>query len=135
MNPELQTSQAREAFYRRDRRSVGMARDFTRTALADWRVGRRADDVLLCVSEVTTNAVLHGVPPGRGFRLRLALHPDGVLRTEVHDSGPGELRYGDMSPESEQGRGLLLVALLADKWGVGEREPGKVVWCEFEVRE
>ncbi|MEV7322200.1 ATP-binding protein [Streptomyces sp. NPDC093970] len=133
MNPELQHPHVREAFYRRDRRSVGVARDFTREALADWGVGRRADDVLLCVSELTTNAVLHGVPPGRGFRLRLTLHPDGVLRVEVHDSGPGELRYGDMSPESEHGRGLLLVSLLADKWGVGEREPGKVVWCEFPV--
>ena len=135
MNPEPQHPHTREAFYRRDRRSVGVARDFTRTALADWGVGPRADDVLLCVSELTTNAVLHGVPPGRGFRLRLALHPDGVLRAEVHDSGPGELRYGDMSPDSEHGRGLLLVTLLADKWGVGEREPGKLVWCEFEVRE
>ncbi|MFJ4327756.1 hypothetical protein ACIP3A_32245 [Streptomyces tricolor] len=34
--------------------------------------------------------------------------------------------------EAEHGRGLLLVAALADKWGgVGERNPAKVVWCEF----
>lgn len=33
----------------------------------------------------------------------------------------------------EHGRGLLLVAALADKWGVRERDPGKVVWCEFRV--
>lgn len=31
----------------------------------------------------------------------------------------------------EGGRGLLLVAALADKWGVGERDLGKVVWAEF----
>lgn len=42
-----------------------------------WEVGPRADDVLLCVSELSTNAVLHGVPPGHGFRLRLTLHRDG----------------------------------------------------------
>ncbi|MDR3079772.1 MAG: ATP-binding protein, partial [Streptomyces sp.] len=36
------------------------------------------------------------------------------------------------SPESEHGRGLLLVTALADKWGAGERNPGKIVWCEFE---
>jgi anti-sigma regulatory factor (Ser/Thr protein kinase) len=131
MNPEPQHPHTREAFYRRDRRSVRLARDFTREALADWETGPRTDDALLCVSELATNALLHGVPPGRGFRLRLALHPDGVLRVEVHDSGPGELRYGDTSPESEHGRGLLLVTLLADKWGVEAREPGKVVWCEF----
>jgi anti-sigma regulatory factor (Ser/Thr protein kinase) len=135
MNAELQHPHTREVFYRRDRRSVRLARDFTREALADWAVAERGDDVVLCVSELATNALLHGVSPGRGFGLRLALHPDGVLRTEVHDSGPGVLRYGDMSTDSEHGRGLLLVTLLADKWGVGDRNPGKFVWCEFEVRE
>lgn len=33
----------------------------------------------------------------------------------------------------EGGRGLLLVSELADKWGVTEREPGKVVWFECWV--
>ncbi|MGI5458219.1 ATP-binding protein [Streptomyces sp. CA-249302] len=133
MNPEPQHPRTREAFYRRDRRSVRRAREFTRETLTAWSLDARTDDVLLCVSELTTNALLHGAPPGRGFALRLTLHPDGVLRTEVHDSGPGELRFGDMSPDSEHGRGLLLVTLLADKWGVGERNPGKTVWCEFAV--
>ncbi|MFB7787526.1 hypothetical protein ACFC1D_33035 [Streptomyces vinaceus] len=31
------------------------------------------------------------------------------------------------------GRGLLLVASLAERWGVGPRLPGEVVWCEFAV--
>ncbi|GGW74721.1 hypothetical protein GCM10010503_60480 [Streptomyces lucensis JCM 4490] len=134
MNVELQHPYTREAFYRRDRRSVGRARDFARAALSDWRITARADDVLLCVSELATNALLHGVPPGRGFGLRLAHHPDGALRVEVHDSGGGEVRVQvpDRSPESEHGRGLLLVAALADEWGVGERNPGKVVWAEFD---
>jgi serine/threonine-protein kinase RsbW len=37
----------------------------------------------------------------------------------------------DAGGEEEHGRGLLLVSVLADKWGVGERDPGKLVWCEF----
>ncbi|MER6352303.1 ATP-binding protein [Streptomyces sp. NPDC001634] len=132
MNEQPQHPHTREAFYRRDRRSVRLAREFTRAALIDWEAGSRSDDVLLCVSELATNALLHGVPPGRGFGLRLTLHPDGVLRIEIHDSGPGEVGLpDDLPPESEHGRGLLLVAALADKWGVGEREPGKIVWCEF----
>lgn len=107
-----------------------------RETLVDWACGARADDVLLCVSELVTNAVLHGVPPGRGFRLHLYLEPaDGILRIEVHDSGDGEVRLADSWADSgeEGGRGLRLVAAFADKWGVGERSPGKVVWCEFEV--
>ncbi|MGP3635489.1 ATP-binding protein, partial [Streptomyces sp. 24-1644] len=34
-------------------------------------------------------------------------------------------------PAGESGRGLLLVDVLADRWGVRERSPGKVVWCAF----
>ncbi len=106
-------------------------------ALTDWMCESRIDDVLLCVSELATNALLHGVPPGRGFLVRLRLDPAaGVLRVEVHDSGHGEVCPAD--PEAlgvaESGRGLLLVTALADEWGVGERNPGKVVWCEFAVR-
>ncbi|MGW0564222.1 ATP-binding protein [Streptomyces sp. NPDC003016] len=120
-----------ERFYRRDRRSVSAAREFARRALADWGMDARMDDVLLCVSELATNALVHGVPPGRGYRLRLWLYGGGVLRIEVHDSGDGLPRVRE--PDGESGRGLLLVTALADRWGVGEREPGKVVWCEFTV--
>ncbi|MEW1696729.1 ATP-binding protein [Streptomyces sp. NPDC091278] len=119
----------REAFYRRERRSVPLARDFTRRALADWGLDACADDVLLCVSELATNALLHGVPPGRGYRLHLYLERPGPLRVEVHDSGEGTPAVRE--PSGESGRGLLLVDTLADRWGVGPRDPGKVVWCEF----
>ncbi|MFL5992839.1 MAG: ATP-binding protein [Streptomyces sp.] len=132
MNPQAQLLLARTALYPRDRRSVAVARDLTRITLTDWGVCERSDDVLLCVSELTTNALLHGVPPHRCFRLDLALTADGILRVEVHDSAPGELRIPDTDPGSERGRGLLLVAAVADEWGVRERDPGKVVWCEFK---
>lgn len=121
----------RERFYRRDRRSVPAAREFTRWALADWGLAadaERSGDVSLCVSELATNALLHGVPPGRGFLLRLGFDGD-VLRAEVHDSGAGVPRVQEAPDEG--GRGLMLVAALSDKWGVGERNPGKVVWCEW----
>ncbi|NUK28119.1 ATP-binding protein [Streptomyces lunaelactis] len=133
MVDESQLPYFREAFYRRDRRCVSAARDFTRRALADWSVADRGDDVLLCVSELATNALLHGIPPGRGFRLHLFLHADGILRVEIHDSGDGCVRLSPPHPEGEGGRGLVLVAALADKWGVGERCPGKRVWCEFAL--
>ncbi|MGW0535212.1 ATP-binding protein [Streptomyces sp. NPDC003032] len=131
MNEETSPRPTRERFYRRERQSVPAARAFTRAALADWGIGDRGDEIALCVSELATNALLHGVPPGRGFRLCLCCIDD-VLRVEVHDSGDGWPRPGGESNDTdESGRGLLLVAALADKWGVDERDPGKVVWCEF----
>ncbi|MEU8538786.1 ATP-binding protein [Streptomyces sp. NPDC048717] len=129
MNDQL--TLVREAFYRRERLSVPLARDFTRKALADWGVHTRADDVLLCVSELTTNALHHGVPPGRGFRLFLYLHHPALLRVEVHDSGDGTPAV--RTPDDESGRGLRIVDALSDLWGVGERDPGKFVWCQFSL--
>ncbi|MER5949085.1 ATP-binding protein [Streptomyces sp. NPDC001904] len=129
MNPEY-----RERFYRRERQSVPAARDFTQAALVAWRKTTRADEILLCVSELTTNALLHGVPPGRGFLLRITHDEvEDTVRVEVHDSGTGTpaVPVPQRSATAENGRGLLLVEALADKWGVGERDPGKEVWCEF----
>jgi anti-sigma regulatory factor (Ser/Thr protein kinase) len=125
----------REKFYRRERRSVPAAREFTRSVLREWDFGSRADDVLLCVSELATNALVHGVPPGRGFLLMLRRDMSGMLRVELHDSGDGEPHIADRPgrgrDQEEGGRGLVLVDALADKWDVGRRDPGKIVWCEF----
>ncbi|MFD3972099.1 ATP-binding protein [Streptomyces cyaneofuscatus] len=96
----------------------------------------RAHDVLLCVTELATNALRHGVPTGRGFRVQIFLERmEMALRVELRDSGDGRVRAADALPgvEDEGGRGLLLVGALADKWGVAERNPGKIVWCEFNL--
>jgi len=85
-----------------------------------------------CFRKCATSAA---VPPNRCLRLDLTLTTDGVLLVEVADSGPGEIRTRDvldLAPEPEGGRGLFLVAALADNWGVRERDPGKVLWCECE---
>ncbi|GHK00253.1 hypothetical protein SY2F82_20500 [Streptomyces sp. Y2F8-2] len=130
VNEMIQLPPLRERFFRRERRSVPAARQFAYEVLAGWGLAEaeRSDDVLLCVDELATNALVHGVPPGRCFRVFLR-YDGAVLRVEVHDSGPGEPRIPLEADEG--GRGLLLVAALSDKWGVGERDPGKVVWCEF----
>lgn len=139
MNETTQLPHFREAFYRRERRSIPLVRRFVLAALDAWACEVNADDVVLCVSELATNALVHGVPPGRGFRVRMFWErEDGRVRVEMHDSGDGEVpevRRGDPLPEgdAEGGRGLVLVSALADAWGVGERNPGKIVWCEFAV--
>ncbi len=106
------------------------ARQFAAETLRWWELAEweRAGDVLLCVSELATNALLHGVPPGRQFLLFLRCN-GRVLHVEVHDSGPGHPRVAER--RGEGGHGLLLVAALSDDWGVRERELGKVVWCAF----
>lgn len=135
MNALTQPLCAHTALYPRHRRSVTLARALTRVTLADWGVAERADDILLCVSELATNALLHGVPAGRRFRLELALGADGVLRVEVQDSGDGDVREpADQDLDAEGGRGLALVRALSDDWGVRARHPGKAVWCVFGVR-
>ncbi|MFJ2224145.1 ATP-binding protein [Streptomyces anulatus] len=136
MNETTQLPYYRAAFYCRERRSIPVVRKFARKALVEWECEKRMNDVLLCVTELATNALRHGVPPGRGFKVHIYLERiENALRVELHDSGDGEVCPADELPgaEDEGGRGLLLVAALADKWGVGERNPGKIVWCEFDL--
>ena len=93
---------------------------------ADVRVDREI--AILLVSELVTNAVLHGVSP---FELRAVQSRTG-LRVEVRDhngSTAPVLRLGDGLAES--GRGLQLVDTLADRWGWSEDGGSKVVWFEI----
>ncbi|MEV6574038.1 ATP-binding protein [Streptomyces sp. NPDC051577] len=132
MNVNIQPALVRERFYPRSRQTVRAAREFLVETLDAWEVAGRRDDLLLCVSELATNALLHGVPPGRGYRVRL-LRFEGAVRIEAHDSGGGRPRIEDRDVRVERGRGLLLVAAIADRWGVVPRVPGKVVWCECDA--
>ncbi|MEU8841327.1 ATP-binding protein [Streptomyces roseus] len=132
MNVEIHPAMLRERYFLRSRQSIASTREFAAVTLDAWGVTHRRDDLLLCVSELATNALLHGVPPGRYYRLRLLLFDD-MVRVEVADSGGGLPRIADRDPGAEGGRGLLLVASLAERWGVGPRRPGKVVWCELAV--
>ncbi|WP_420802369.1 ATP-binding protein [Streptomyces taklimakanensis] len=96
--------------------------------------------VALLVGELTANAVRHGRVPGRDFRLRLTYEaPAGTVRVEVSDASSDRppIEPFDPSCDDESGRGLYLVDVLADRWGVAPREPagsvGKTVWAEATV--
>ncbi|MFE9852765.1 ATP-binding protein [Streptomyces sp. NPDC005576] len=129
----------RELFFWRRRSSVAAVREFVRRAAEEWGLGERVDDVVLCASELATNAVLHGVPAGRGYLVRVERAEAAAgLRIEVHDSGDGrdDVRVSGAGPvgseaSDESGRGLIIVNACADRWGVAVRQPGKIVWCEF----
>ncbi|MBB5996619.1 anti-sigma regulatory factor (Ser/Thr protein kinase) [Streptomonospora salina] len=81
-----------------------------------------ADTAVLLLSELATNAVLHtpsGDVGGR-FAVRAFFLP-GRLRVEVRDEGGAPFQVPSTAPEpapdAEHGRGLLLVATLAYRWG------------------
>ncbi|WP_392671062.1 ATP-binding protein [Streptomyces sp. LN785] len=123
------------------RQAIGIvptARDFARQALHDWGwlpaagADRRAaaEDVLLVVSELVTNACLHAGGPDE---LRIGCTPK-VLRVEVVDSGAGQ--PAPRTPHRAGrpgGHGMFIVQRLCLDWGVLRvpGEPGKTVWAEL----
>lgn len=87
-----------------------------------------ADDARLVVSELTTNAVLHGGPP---IELRLAATGD-TLVISVSDGSSTPPR--PVAPRLESGRGLALVESVAD-WGCADVPgDGKVVTARLQLR-
>ncbi|MCP9946440.1 ATP-binding protein [Streptomyces somaliensis] len=95
----------------------------------------------LLIAELTANAALHGRVRGRHARLVLTLTA-GTLRIEVTDARGDRLPEpapggdGDGDGDGESGRGLLLVASLADAWGCEPHHPGgKTIWAECGRRE
>ncbi|WP_407706149.1 ATP-binding protein [Streptomyces yaizuensis] len=121
---------------------VPLARDFTRQALYDWgwlpaaTADRRAaaEDVLLVVSELVTNACLHAEGPEE-----LRVGCDGkVLRLEVTDRGAGQ--PAPRTPHRAGrpgGHGMFIVQRLCLDWGVVRvpGAPGKTVWAELAAPE
>ncbi|GAA1895406.1 ATP-binding protein [Streptomyces sodiiphilus] len=117
------------------RRGARLARLLTLKELRSWGAPEGlAERAELVVAELAANAVLHGSLPGRGFRLTLAFDPsDRRLRVDVTDS------RGDRCPQTAPagagtgalpagGRGLWLVAALADHWETIPHPPsGKTV--------
>ncbi|MDQ0934662.1 ATP-binding protein [Streptomyces turgidiscabies] len=113
-------------------RSVRLARTRAARLVAEWRHPELAGDAALVVSELMTNALLHGSIRGRLIRVRLTATA-AALRVEVSDpSGERVPCPREATGDDQFGRGLLLVGALAEQWGVGPREGvGKTVWAEW----
>jgi anti-sigma regulatory factor (Ser/Thr protein kinase) len=92
-----------------------------------------ADDAILCLSELVTNATIHSHSrqPGGHFRVRVERHGSHV-RVEVTDQGGP---WAQSQPHDDQnGRGLLVVAQLARDFGrSGDEHAGWTVWYEIEA--
>ena len=90
-----------------------------------------AEDVMLLVSELVTNAVLHA---RSRVHLSATVEPGRIL-VAVGDDDPG---HGPHRPDrgvmATSGRGIRLVELLASSWGVETSTRSKVVWFEVTHR-
>ncbi|MFB7054827.1 ATP-binding protein [Streptomyces vinaceus] len=127
---------AKQKFFDPRPESVGLARDFAVTTLSSWGLHSPAEDIRLCVSELASNALIHGSDYDHGFLVRLDTDDDFV-RLEVHDSRPRHRREPKITHAAEidiTGRGLRIVSVLAAGWGVEDRRPsGKIVWMLFKT--
>lgn len=85
------------------------------------------DRLLLCTSELVTNAVEHA---GTTADVRLELD-DECVRIEVDDLSEQLPTMGRPDPMSVRGRGMLIVDRCSDRWGVDPHPGGKTVWCEL----
>ena len=110
--------------------AVPCARLHARHLMGEWGLGAIAGDAELVVSELVSNAMLHGAssvtaanPPP--VRLRLTSRAREVL-IEVWDGGENmpQLRSSALSEDELGGRGLLLVAALASRWGAYRTQGG-----------
>ncbi|MEV6835340.1 ATP-binding protein [Streptomyces sp. NPDC051133] len=124
---------------RPDPAEVGRARRWARSRLPG--LGIEADEplaetLILLVSELVTNAVVHTACPAV---LRLSVPvpqteatPSTTLRLEVADTSSRAPVPRCAAGDATGGRGLALVDCLADRWGWSREDAGKSIWCELD---
>ncbi|CAM5314433.1 PAS domain S-box protein [Streptomyces pilosus] len=109
--------------------SVPEGRAFLSKALAAWDCRDKAHDARLLVSELLTNAVRHGQGPVTLHACRTA----DELTVEVGDGSPHLPEPRRADEDEESGRGLNLVRMIADSWGVRPTDEGKTTWFTLRL--
>ncbi|MFD3619018.1 SpoIIE family protein phosphatase [Streptomyces sp. NPDC058676] len=105
-------------------RVSGMRTDVTRR-LTDWGLDEAVFSAELLLSELVTNAIRHAGGP-----LRVRVIHGRALIFEVSDTSHTAPRLRHAASTDEGGRGLFLVAQLAQAWGARYTADGKVIWAE-----
>ncbi|MFE6164129.1 ATP-binding protein [Streptomyces sp. NPDC056486] len=109
-----------------DESRVAHMRKITTAHLRLWQVPEpTADDVVLAVSELVTNAIQHG----DGAIALKAICSEGRLQVEVTDGSPNPAQLNSADDDALSGRGLFLIDALADNWGVSG--DGTTTWATF----
>ncbi|MGY5044525.1 SpoIIE family protein phosphatase [Streptomyces sp. 900105755] len=96
--------------------------------LEAWHLTDVAFAAELVVSELVTNAIRYGQPP-----VQLRLIRGATLICEVSDRSGTAPHMRRARTYDEGGRGLLLVAQVARRWGTRHQADGKTIWAEIEL--
>lgn len=105
--------------------SITVARQIVRDALDAWHYAGKHEDVLLVVSELVTNALIHGAGApvlrltGGSTHIRIEVGDSSEEMPQAREPGPGN------------GWGMHVIGRLSSRWGISQHEGGKVVWCEL----
>ncbi|MFD7232817.1 SpoIIE family protein phosphatase [Streptomyces sp. NPDC059881] len=108
--------------------AVSAARSLAVAQMALWGLEHQTAATELIVSELVTNAVVHG-----SGSVRLRLIRNQGLTCEVHDPGNSSPRQRRPRDTDEHGRGLLLVDQLSRRWGTRYTPDGKLIWAEPQL--
>ncbi|WP_141311258.1 ATP-binding protein [Streptomyces spinoverrucosus] len=121
---------------RPDPAEVGRARRWARSRLAGCGIAADeplAEALILLVSELVTNAVVHtGCPAVLRLSLPQPKADPATVRLEVADGSTRAPVPRWVDCEETGGRGLALVDGLADRWGWSPEGAGKHIWCELD---
>jgi serine/threonine-protein kinase RsbW len=91
----------------------------------------RADDVILCASELAANAAQHShsrLPDGT-FTVRVTVCPELYTRIEVEDDGGP---WNQAMTDPTRHHGLDIVRALADEWGIDGDRTTRTIWARFD---
>ena len=117
--------------FSRDDREIARARRVVARTLHDWGMDVAAPVMKIMVSELVTNALVHG-----DGAVGLLLTSDGQLvRLEVTDGGGTPTTPHLVEHTHLGGWGLRLVDRLADRWGTDHDDHATLVWTEMRARE
>ena len=113
---------------------IAGARQQIRELLHDWADAEQVDAAVLMVSEMVTNVLMH--TDGDALLVAEAAGELGArrLRVEVADASDELPHKRHPGETASSGRGVLLMEMLADTWGVDPRGEGKSIWFELGER-
>ncbi|WP_432110054.1 SpoIIE family protein phosphatase [Streptomyces sp. AA1529] len=111
-----------------DPEAVAPVRADCAARLVEWGLEETAFTAELILSELITNAIRYGAPP-----VTVRLLCDRYLTCEVSDSSSTAPHLRRATTVDEGGRGLFLIAQLAQHWGTRYTAEGKTIWAELSL--